>query len=133
MLHKIKARRSMTQDELLELCKTEASRLENLQREKLHAKDVQLSCSHCIIVPGPTTEVVYKTLPPTNTIAVVVDISSSGGAIKIGEKANNDLGVAAVGRVGTEDASDLVIVPWNVDWWFYSIGSVSIQYVVKVG
>ncbi|PYH75364.1 hypothetical protein BO82DRAFT_33180 [Aspergillus uvarum CBS 121591] len=114
MLQKIKARRSTTQNELLELCERE------------------LSCPRCTIVPGPTTEVVYKTLPPTNTIAIVVDISSSGGAIKIGESANNNLGVAAVGRVGTEDATDLVIVPWNVDWWFYSIGSVSIQYIVKV-
>lgn len=91
----------------------------------------QLNCNECALVPGPTTEVVYQTSAPPNTIAVIVDISPAGGAMKVGEKSDNDLGVAAVGKVGTEDADALVIVPWHADWWFYSIGSVGIQYVVK--
>jgi hypothetical protein len=97
----------------------------------LISTSVQLHCIECILVPGPTTEVVYQTSPPPNTIAVIVDISASGGAMKVGEKSDNNLGVAAVGKVGTEDADALVIVPWNVDWWFYSIGTVGIQYVVR--
>ena len=44
----------------------------------------------------PTTEVVYQTLSPPNTIAVIVNISLAGGAIKIGEKSDNNLGVSAV-------------------------------------
>lgn len=92
---------------------------------------VQLNCIGCTLVPGPTTEVVYQTSPPTDTIAVIVDISPAGGAMKIGEKSDNDLGVTAVGKVGTEDVDALVIVPWNTDWWFYSIGSVGMQYVVR--
>lgn len=51
--------------------------------------------------------------------------------MKIGEKSDNDLGVGVVGKVGTEDADALVIVPWNNDWSFYSIGSVRMQYVVR--
>jgi hypothetical protein len=31
-----------------------------------------------------------------------------------------------------EDAADLVFVPWDVGWWFYSIGSVGLQYIVKI-
>lgn len=88
-----------------------------------------MNCDQCSIIPGPTTEVPYKTLPPPNTIAVLVNISSDGGAIKIGENSDNDLGVDAVGMVGTNDADGLIIVPWDVRWWFYSIGSIEIKYV----
>ncbi|KAL1979077.1 hypothetical protein VTN96DRAFT_7089 [Rasamsonia emersonii] len=113
MFRKIKAPRSSTEKEILDIC----------QRE--------LGCDRCRIEPGPTMEVIYKTSPPANTIAVLVDISSAGGAIKIGEASDNALGVGAVGMVGTEDAGDLVIVPWNVGWWYYSIGSIGIKYIVK--
>ncbi|KAL2812030.1 hypothetical protein BDW59DRAFT_155396 [Aspergillus cavernicola] len=112
-MRKIKVSRSLTDEELLEFCRKETG------------------FTNCTILPGPTTEVVYKTSPPTNTAAVVVDISSTGGAMKVGEQSDNDLGVAAVGKVGTEDAENLVVVPWSTGWWFYSIGSVTIRYIVK--
>lgn len=62
---------------------------------------------------------------------MVVDISSTGGAIKIGEASDNDLGVTAVGMVGTEDADGLVIVPWDSGWWYYTIGVITVRYIVK--
>lgn len=114
MMHKINVSKALTEEQLLDICKKE------------------LDCANCTVAPGPTTEVVYKTSPPTETIAVVVDISSVGGAIKIGEASKNDLGVALVGMVGIEDAKDLVIVPWAIGWWYYTIGSVKIRYIVKV-
>jgi hypothetical protein len=60
-----------------------------------------------------------------------VDVSSTGGAIKIGSTSDSALGVDWVGMVGTEHAGDLVIVPWDIEWWYYSIGSIGIQYIVK--
>ena len=62
---------------------------------------------------GPTTEVFYETLPPSNTLAIVVDVSSAGSAMNIRESLDNDLGVAAIGIVGKEDATNLIIVPWG--------------------
>jgi hypothetical protein len=112
-MRKIRASRSLDDKEILNLCKGE------------------LGYEDCTLIPGPTTEVIYKTTPPAKTVAVIVDISSNGGAMKIGKKSDNDLGVAAVGKVGTEDAADLVIMPWSDGWWFYSIGSIRIRYIVR--
>ena len=51
--------------------------------------------------------------------------------MKIGESSDDDLGVAAVGMVGKEDATDLIVVPWDAGWWFYTIGAIGVKYVVK--
>jgi hypothetical protein len=44
----------------------------------------------------------------------IVDISPSGGAMKVGQKSDNDLGVGVVGKVGTEDADTLNIFSCHV-------------------
>jgi len=112
MFRKITISRSSTADNLLELCKKE------------------LKCAECAIEAGPTEEIIYKTSPPPNTLGIIVDITSAG-AMKVGESSNNALGVASVGMVGKEDAANLVLVPWDVRWWFYTIGAVGIRYVVR--
>lgn len=81
MLRKIKVSKSATEKEILDECKK------------------QLGHDSCKLIHGSTVEVVFQTSPPTDTIAVVVDISSAGGAIKIGEASDNNLGVTAVGMV----------------------------------
>ena len=68
------------------------------------------------IIPGLIIEVPYKTLPPLNTIAVLVNISSDSKAIKIGENSDNDLGVNAVGIIRTNNADRLIIILWDVRW-----------------
>ncbi len=37
-----------------------------------------------------------------------------------------------VGKVTTDDAQMLVIVPWDAKWWYRSISAVEIRYIVKV-
>lgn len=113
MLRKIKVSKSATEKEILDECKK------------------QVAHDSCKLIHGPTVEVVFQTSPPTDTVAVVVDISSAGGAIKIGEASDNNLGVTAVGMVGTEDADSLVIVPWESGWWYYTIGVITVRYIVK--
>ncbi|KAJ5131475.1 uncharacterized protein N7515_007514 [Penicillium bovifimosum] len=123
MLRKIKVSKSATEEEILDECKKQAS----------HTFAIQLvGHDSCKLIRGPTVEVVFQTSPPTDTVAVVVDISSAGGAIKIGEASNNNLGVTAVGMVGTEDADSLVIMPWESGWWYYTIGVITVRYIVKV-
>ncbi|KAJ5161041.1 hypothetical protein N7492_006433 [Penicillium capsulatum] len=98
---------------------------------KAHPTLLTLGHGSYLLIHGPTTEVIFQTSPPQNAVAVVVDISSTGGAIKIGEASDNDLGVTAVGMVGTEDADGLVIVPWDSGWWYYTIGVITVRYIVK--
>jgi hypothetical protein len=66
MSRNIKAARSSTDQELLDLCKTETQ------------------CDDCDIGSpiSPTTEPPTMISPPENTVAVVVDISKHGGRIK---------------------------------------------------
>ncbi|OJD26013.1 hypothetical protein ACJ73_02612 [Blastomyces percursus] len=62
--------------------------------------------------------------PPENTIAIVVDIVRSQGAIRIFEN-EGDL---YVDGVGTEDAGYMVIIPWNTSWWFRVSGALQVGY-----
>lgn len=77
------------------------------------------------------TKTIYKTEVPNGTVAVIVDISPAGGAIKIGEDADNELGVEFVEMVGIEDSDGLVVIPWEERWWFYTIGAITVRYIVK--
>jgi hypothetical protein len=65
--------------------------------------------------------------PPENTIAVVVDISKEGGRIKIFETSSDEY----IGSVGAEDSGKLVVVPWDSRWWYYSIGSLKVRYIIR--
>ncbi|QSS66929.1 hypothetical protein I7I51_03141 [Histoplasma capsulatum] len=64
--------------------------------------------------------------PPQNSVAVVVDVVESQGAIRIFERKDDSY----VNGVGTEEAGHMVIVPWNSGWWFRVSGSIRVGYAV---
>ena len=55
---------------------------------------------------------------------VIVDIQERG-AINI----FNKTGDAYVDGVGIEDANALVVIPWDDNWWFFSIGKLRVGYL----
>jgi len=62
-------------------------------------------------------------------VAVVVDLVYNQGAIRVFEKA----GDTYVNIVGTEEAGNLVIVPWESTWWFRVSGSLRVGYIKAKG
>lgn len=116
MVRTIKASKSSTDSELVEICKTE------------------LNCDECRIESGPSTETIYQTSPPENTVAVVIDISSVGGSLNIHQTSDNKWGNVFIGMVGMEDSENgdrLVILPWEARWYYRSLGAIKIKYAVK--
>jgi len=86
----------------------------------------ETKCGDCDITwttPPKQTEI----KPPENTVAVVVDVVDNRGAIRIFEKGGDKF----VDGVGTEEKGNIVIVPWNSNWWFRASGSLQVGYVVK--
>ena len=57
----------------------------------------------------------------------MVIISVNGGRIKLFETPDDKY----VGGVGMEDAGYKILVPWRSNWWYYSIGTVEVQYLVR--
>jgi len=68
-----------------------------------------------------------RTTPPSGTVAVVVDMRNNVGAVLIHERRDGTY----KGGVGTEDEGHMVLVPWNDDWYYYSIGSTRLAYIMK--
>jgi hypothetical protein len=67
-------------------------------------------------------------------LAVIVNISNAGGSLKVYKTSNNRWGNVFIDKVGTEDCEDggkLVIVSWEADWWYRSLGATATKYVVK--
>lgn len=76
----------------------------------------------------------FKTEAPENTVALVIDFSSSGGKgfINIGEDANNNYGVSHIARIGSNGpATKLDIISWDSKWRYYTSTDVKIKYVIK--
>ncbi|KAK2796447.1 hypothetical protein FQN50_009558 [Emmonsiellopsis sp. PD_5] len=117
MLRTIRASKSSTDEELSEICERE------------------LDCGECQIEPGPEKETIRETSPPANTLAVIADISSAGGALKVHQKSDNNWGNIFIGMVGSDDDDEniknLVIVPWDAGWHYRSIGAIKIKYAIK--
>lgn len=66
--------------------------------------------------------------PAQDTVAVVVDVRSGQGAIRIASTQGNNH-VDDVGPM--KGAGNMVIVPWKSDWWYYAIGSVRVAHIGK--
>jgi len=58
-------------------------------------------------------------------VAIVIDVSARGGAVRIFQNDSDE----RVGAVGVEEAENLVIVPWDSNWWFRVSGSLRVGYV----
>lgn len=90
----------------------------------------QKLCDNCAVHPpfSPTTEPPKKTTPPELTIALAVEISKNGGRIKFFDSESD----VFKGDVSAEEFDNIVVVPWNSRWYFYSIGSLSVRYIEKI-
>jgi hypothetical protein len=67
------------------------------------------------------------TTPPDRTVAIVVDMQTLVGAVLIHRRGDD----AYIGGVGTEDKGHTMLVPWNQDWDYYSIGKTSLAYMKR--
>ncbi|QSS64923.1 hypothetical protein I7I51_01998 [Histoplasma capsulatum] len=74
----------------------------------------------------PTNNI--RTSPPSSTLAVAVDIGSNAGAVRIHEAEGGKF----VDGVGTEEAGHVVIVPWDGNWYYYTIGRIRLGYIRRV-
>jgi hypothetical protein len=63
-------------------------------------------------------------------VAVVVDVVHNRGAIRIYDKKDGSSGEPIDG-VGIESAGNVVIVPWDSDWWLRVSGSLQVGYIVE--
>jgi hypothetical protein len=63
--------------------------------------------------------------PPTNTVAVVVDVPKDKGAIRVFKSGIDK----HLGTVGTEDAGHIVVVTWDTSWWYRVSGSLRVGYI----
>lgn len=72
---------------------------------------------------SPTNNV--RTSPSPGTLAVVVDIGSNAGAVRIHEIDGGKF----VDGVGTEESGKVVLVPWDGDWYYYTIGKIRLGYI----
>lgn len=63
--------------------------------------------------------------PPEKIVAVIFDVGDRQGAIEIMDKQTNEY----VDGVGTEAAGNLVMIPWNKSWWYFSRVSTRLAYI----
>lgn len=80
-----------------------------------------------------TADTSETTSAPSNTVAIIVEVSSAGGAMNVGRPVPTKLGMEFVDRVGLEDAENIVVIAWQPEWRYYTIGNVGIKYVVEQG
>lgn len=86
----------------------------------------ETECGNCDITwttPPKRTEITA----PEETVAVIVDVVNNQGAIRIYQKGSNK----RVDAVGIEEAGNMVIVPWDSNWWFRASGSLRVGYIKK--
>lgn len=63
-----------------------------------------------------------RTKPPENTVFVVIDVRDKQGAIFVHESGTDEY----VGGVGTDEQGNVVMIPWNHNWYYYTIGALQI-------
>ena len=86
----------------------------------------QIDCGDCEPITWTTPSKGTRIDAPSNAVAVVIDVVESRGAIRIFEKESDEY----VDGVGTEEAGNLVIVPWDNHWRFRVSGSLRVGYAV---
>ena len=58
---------------------------------------------------------------------IVVDVRNYLGALRIFENEGSKF----VAGVGSEEAGKMVMIPWTSTWWYQTIGSLRVGYIVK--
>jgi len=92
----------------------------------------EMMCDTCGIPQwiAPTNRTIIT--PPNDTMAIIVDVrvkgGEGGGAFFIHEKQNNEY----VDMVGMDHRGELVMVIWDGEWCYYTVGSLPrIGYIGK--
>jgi len=67
------------------------------------------------------------TVPPKNTLVIVVDIRNTRGAIVIHELE----GGRYLDGVGVDSGGQLFMVPWEGEWYYRAIGTLRLGYIGK--
>ncbi|KAF2177332.1 hypothetical protein K469DRAFT_603340 [Zopfia rhizophila CBS 207.26] len=50
----------------------------------------QVNYDECEVESSPSTKTIYKTSPPINTLAVIVNISNTKGSLKVHQTSDNN-------------------------------------------
>lgn len=119
-----------TDGELVELCKTAVLYEAYLTKHTISLMIIQTGRDDCGFPKWTTPPESHDVKPPENTIAVVVDLRSDQGTIIIFSKE----AIPFYDRVGTDkEKGNLIIVPWNREWWYFPVGVTRIAYIQTPG
>lgn len=66
-----------------------------------------------------------ETTPPASTAILLVDVGNHLGAIRIHERTTGRY----VDGVGTEQAGNVVLIPWKESWLYATSGRIRVGYV----
>ena len=66
--------------------------------------------------------------PPEGTTAVLIDVDSEGGAFNVYETPRDKF----VEGVGQKESDNFVLIMWQANWFYYSIGSVRVIYLSRM-
>ena len=84
---------------------------------------LQTDCGNCDpTITWTTPDRGGKTIPPENTVVIIVDVRSNRGAIRIFQKSSGEY----LDGIGIEQAGNLVIVPWSSTWYISAAGSLRV-------
>lgn len=124
-IEKIRVQKSKD-DELAEECR---KAVHYSQKSAIHTNEIlisiQVGCGECHPIEWTTPSKATRIDPPPNTVAIIVNLVDGQGAIRIYEKENDTY----VDIVGTEEAGNIVIIPWQSTWWFRLSGSLRVGHV----
>lgn len=87
-----------------------------------------LKCDDCERIEWTVLPKATRIKPPPKSIAIIVDVIQSQGAIHITRENG-----AYLDMVGTEFAGHLVIVPWDSTWYLRGSGSIEVGYAIGKG
>jgi len=85
----------------------------------------ETACNECEPINWTTPSKGTRIDPPTNTLAVVVDVVNNRGAIRIFERKGDKY----VDGVTMDDRGNMVIIPWDSNWWFRASGALRVGYI----
>lgn len=124
-IKKIRVQKSKD-DELVEECR---KAVHYSQRFAIHSDklliSIQTGCGECHLIVWTMPAKATRIDPPPTTVAVIVNLVDGQGAIRTYEKEND----AYVDIVGTEEAGNFVIIPWESTWWFRLSRSLRVGHV----
>ena len=112
--------KSPTKDEIVEKCKSEVLYLSSSIYKIVRLLNTsQTNCGDCELLSWKEQIEHHKVEPPEDTIAMVFDVRGRQGAVRIIDK-EKDEPVDGIGP--TKVDANVVIVPWQSMWWYYTIG-----------